>query len=269
MFFAETMQQPLVNLQLFPAAVLVGAAVGFLSGLMGKGGSAITTPLLRMGLHVPRLIALASPLPATLPTTLSASFAYAQRRLVDWRAVAIASMWGCPATVFGSFASHWVGGHFLMLLTAAFVTFLGVSFLISPVTPKTQEEESVPPSGKLALVALGVGGLSGLLANSGGILFAPLFIRYLAMPTKRALATSLVVSAVLAIPGTLAHWHLGNIDWMLAFALSIGALPSSYLGARLALRLRNEVLEWVFGLLLTAFGLLDFVYTAFHPPWLL
>lgn len=95
-----------------------------------------------------------------------------------------------------------------------------------------------------------VGFLSGLLANSGGILFAPLFIRYVQMPTKRALATSLMVSA------------------MLALAPSVGALPCSYLGARLALLLRNETLEAVFGILLTVFGLLDFVYTTFHPSWL-
>lgn len=246
----------------------VGAGIGFLSGLMGKGGSAVTTPVLRVFMHVPRLLALASPLPATLPTTLSASFAYARKKMVDRRAVWITTAWGIPATVLGSFASHWVGGHFLMLLTAVFVTVLGLSFLFKPVVHTADEEERVALPVKLGVVAVGVGGLSGLLANSGGILFAPLFIRYVGMPTKRALATSLMVSAALAVPGTLTHWYLGNIDWMLALALSVGALPSSYLGARLAIRMRNETLEWVFGALLTAFGLLDFVYTAFHPSWL-
>ena len=60
------------------AIIGIGAVVGFLGGLFGKGGSAIATPLLA-AVGIPPIIAVASPLPATIPGTLVAYRRY--RRL--------------------------------------------------------------------------------------------------------------------------------------------------------------------------------------------
>jgi uncharacterized membrane protein YfcA len=246
----------------FMAATAAGAAVGFLSGLLGKGGSAVTTPVLRVFLDVPRFFALASPLPAALPTTVSALLAYRGHGLVDRRASAITCLTGLPATLLGSFASPFVGGHTLMLLTALFVMSLGLGMLVRPEDALHAARGPLPGEGaRLAVVGLGVGFLAGLLANTGGVLYAPLFIRWVGMEVKRALATSLLVAAVLAIPGTLAHAALGHVDWSLALALSIGSIPSSYLGASLAIRLRSPTLLRIYGLALTGFGLYDLLYT--------
>lgn len=239
----------------FAGTFAVGSVVGFLSGLLGKGGSAVTTPALQIFLNVPDYLALASPLPATLPTLLSAAFAYRGKDLVDWRIVRWTVLWGVPATVAGSFLSDTVGGHPLMILTGLMVLGLGLSLLF-----KGGEARAVgyaPANWLVAAIAIGVGGLSGLLANTGGILFGPLFIRVLGMPPKRALACSLVVSAALAVPGMAAHMYLGHIDWFIVLALSAAAIPSSYLGARLALTLVDKTLVRVYGLLLSLFGLYD------------
>src|ERR1019366_3729213 len=60
-------------------AFVVGIVAGFLGGLFGKGGSAIATPLLSL-VGYPGFIAVASPLPATIPGTLIASREYWQSR---------------------------------------------------------------------------------------------------------------------------------------------------------------------------------------------
>ena len=62
--------------------VVIGMGVGFVSGLFGKGASAIATPLLHLA-GVPALIALAAPLPATIPSTLAAGAAYWRGRFID------------------------------------------------------------------------------------------------------------------------------------------------------------------------------------------
>lgn len=241
--------------RLLGGTLAIGAVVGFLSGLLGKGGSAVTTPALQIFLNVPDYLALASPLPATLPTLLSAAWAYRGKDLVDWRVTRLTILWGVPATLAGSFLSDYVGGHPLMILTGLMVLGLGVSLLLKGGEAKPAAHPHA--AGAVVAIALGVGGLSGLLANTGGILFGPLFIRALGMPPKRALATSLVVSAALAVPGMGAHMFLGHIDWLIVFALSVAAIPSSYLGARLALSLRDKTLVRVYGLLLALFGLYD------------
>ena len=66
--------------------ILIGVGVGFLSGAFGKGGSAIATPLLHL-LGFPAIVAIASPLPATIPSTLVASRVYARSGDVDRRVV--------------------------------------------------------------------------------------------------------------------------------------------------------------------------------------
>lgn len=239
--------------------LLIGSVVGFLSGLLGKGGSAITTPALQIFAGINPFVALASPLPATLPTTLSASVAYNSKNLINNRVVAMSILFGTPATFLGSYFSHWLGGNVLMILTAIFVLLLGVSFIIFKSHPDFSTIKVIP-LWKIITVAISVGFLSGLLANSGGVLFGPLFIRFLKMPTKQALASSLLVAAGLAIPGTLAHWYLGHINWQVVLFLSASSIPFSYFGARVSLRLNNVVLENFLGIMLVVFGAFDLWY---------
>lgn len=148
-----------------------------------------------------------------------------------------------------------------MLMTASFVLLLGASFFISFTSENNIITDVNIPTWKIVFIALGVGFLSGLLANSGGVLFGPLFIRFLKMPVKEALPTSLVVAAGLAIPGTLAHWYLGHIDWIIVLMLSAGSIPFSYVGARVAIKTKSKMLENIFGVMLIVFGLFDLIYT--------
>lgn len=243
----------------------IGIIVGFLSGLLGKGGSAITTPALQIFAGVSPFLALASPLPPSLFNSLSGSIAYKQQNLINKRVSLIIILVGIPATLIGAFISPKVGGEMLMVLTAIFVFGLGLSFVI-PMLIRMQHVSTVrhtlhPPAWKIVVIAIVVGGLSGLLANGGGVLFAPLFIRWLKLPTKQAMATSLVVTGGLAFPGTLAHWWLGHIDWWIVLWLCIGSIPSAYLGAKVAIRLKNETLELIFGIMLCIFGLYDLYFT--------
>ncbi len=233
----------------------VGTLVGFLSGLLGKGGSAVTTPILQVFLHVPDYLALASPLPSALPTLLAAAWAYRGRGLVDERVVKSCALWGFPATIAGSFLSARVSGPALMVMSALLIAGLGVSLVFEGEPP--QGGGPPPTAWKVAAIAIFVGGLSGLLANSGGVLFGPLFISVLRLPTKTAIACSMIVAAILAVPGLAVHVYLGHVDWTIVVALSVAAIPSSYLGARLALRLRDKTLLRVYGALLSLFGLYD------------
>src|SRR5205823_5608481 len=80
-----------------PAEMIgVGVALGFLSGLFGVGGSSVATPVLRL-LGVPSLVALATPLPVTLPTALVGGLTYWRRGLVNGRAALWTAAGGLPA----------------------------------------------------------------------------------------------------------------------------------------------------------------------------
>lgn len=250
-----------VQLHNYILFLIIGSGIGFLSGLLGKGGSAITTPALQVFCGVPSFSALSSPLPVSLPSAFSASVAYRKEKLLNYRLIQWVLVLGVPATLTGAFFSDLFEGRVLMLLTAAFILLLGASFFVH--SSKLQPEETKAkdiPFYKIVLVSILVGFTSGLLANSGGALFGPLFIRYLKMPVKKALASSLVVAAGLAVPGTLVHWYLGHIDWYIVLLLSLSSIPFSHLGAKSAITIKSDYLEKIFGLTLILFGIFDILY---------
>ncbi len=246
--------------QVHASTFLIGVAIGFLGGLFGKGGSAIATPMLAL-IGVPGYIAVAAPLPATIPGTFVASVAYWRENLLDWPVVRWSIAVGVPATVAGALLSQRTGARPLLLLTAVLVLGFGLAFLARPHERRAGADDGhVRPARptfwrlRLAAVTLFIGFVSGLLANSGGFLLAPCYARFLKMPLKQAFACSLAVSMVLAVPGTLTHWWLGHISWPTVAWLAAGSIPLSYLGARVAVRTRSAALERWYGLALTALG---------------
>ena len=100
---------------------------------------------------------------------------------------------------------------------------------------------------RIVAVVGAVGFVSGLLGNSGGFLLAPLFVSVLGLPIHRALGTSLVLAACLAVPGTLVHAWLGHIDWSLTLAFGLASVPAASAGARLALRTKTRPLTLAYG----------------------
>jgi uncharacterized membrane protein YfcA len=247
-----------VTPQILLGAALIGMAVGFLSGAFGKGGSAVATPLLHL-LGVPAMIAIASPLPATIPSSLLAGRVYAGTGNVDRRVVRIGLPLGLLLTVVGAMLTRWVPGGPLVMVTDLVVLGCAVRILTTRHSIAARRHEDATVRKILAVVGA-VGFVSGLLGNSGGFLLAPLFMSVLGLPVHRALGTSLVLATCLAVPGTLVHAWLGHIDWSLTLAFGLASVPAAAAGARLALRTHSHALALAYGAVLAtlAGGLLAF-----------
>jgi len=251
----------------YMAILVIGLIVGYLSGLLGKGGSAVSTPALQIFAGVNPFFALASPLPAAITSTISATTVYSRQHLFNKRVIIMGAIFGIPATIGGAYLSRYLPGKTLMILTAVFIVSIGITLLLSFL--KKERVTSEPPvscntvfdNGLIIGAALGIGLLSGLLANAGGVLFSSFFIKKLRMPIKQALACSIVLSALLSVPGALTHWYLGHIDWNIALLLALTAIPSSYLGAKTAIKMKSPVLEKLFACTLVVFGIYDIIYT--------
>lgn len=236
---------------------VIGLLVGYVSGLFGKGGSAIGTPLLQL-IGIPPFFAIVTPLPATIPGTLVSSLAYLESGFYDKGVVLAGILGGIPATILGAWLSKFVEGRPLLIISNLILIGLGLAFLLHKKSaPKDQEQPNLKPkvAPRMALgVAVVVGFVSGMLANSGGFLLAPLYNKALKLPLKSAFACSLLVSAALAVPGTIVHLALGHIDWSLVLAFGMGSVPLAYLGARTAIKMPVGKLEFAFGILLVLVG---------------
>ncbi len=235
------------------AIIGIGAAVGFLGGLFGKGGSAIATPLLA-AIGLPAIVAVASPLPATVPGTLAAYRRYRSLGIGDPQVIRWTIAVGVPATALGALATRWVSGEALVLVTDVLVALIGLKVLLSPSPIEVVRNDLGHRRLRLVLVAAAVGLAAGLLANAGGFLLVPLYLAVLKLPIKTALSCSLAAASVLAIPGTLVHAALGHIDWAVAAVFGLASIPLSSLGARAALRLHPQRLERLYGAGLLVLG---------------
>jgi uncharacterized protein len=235
-------------------AVLVGAGMGFCSGLFGLGGSSIGTPILRL-FGLPALIALASPLPLTLPSAIGGAIAYQKDRLIHWRIAVLTSLWGCPGVLTGAWLTAFIPATTLMLLTALFILGVG-AYGLSEFRSRALPEPRAPLNQRIVpYYSPPIGLINGLLANGGGLLLVPFYQLGIGLELRAALATSLATVALMALPSTIVHTALGHIDWVLTGWLAIGVFPFTYLGSQLALHLPTLVLTRLYSLFLIVLAL--------------
>jgi uncharacterized membrane protein YfcA len=244
------------------ATVLVGVGSGVLSATFGVGGTAVSTPGIRL-LGAGALTAVGTTLPSILPGAAAGTLRYSREGLVDWPLVAWTAPLGVVAAVAGSRLSRAVpgDGHVLMLATAALMLATAVRLALShpatvPDPGRGADARRSPGPGPAVLVGLVAGGLSGLLGIGGGVVLIPAFAGWLRLPIKVAVATSLVCVGIFALPGTITHAALGEIDWSFAVPLSLAVIPGARLGSHLTVRATDRTLRRAVGLGLTVVALI-------------
>jgi uncharacterized protein len=240
-------------------AALVGLGAGILSGAFGVGGGVVTTPAIRMLLGYPELIAVGTPLPVILPTAIAGAFAHVKQGTADIRTGLIVGVWGVPASVAGALLTRLVGGTVVLIITAGLVIVVAIDMLRPRTSANRVPADSEPGARRrIGLPAIGLmaGAYSGFLGLGGGFVLVPLFNRLLGFPIKRAIGTSLVALALFAVPGSLTHLWLGNIDIPLALALTIGVVPGAFIGARFNSAASERTIRTLFALMLASVGIL-------------
>ena len=244
----------------WPIIIIAGTAVGLCMGLFGVGGSSVATPVLAL-LGAPGLIAVASPLPATIPAAVVGAVPYLRSREARPRAAGWSMLGGIPGTIVGALLSRLVGGSALLLASGAVLVVVGLRVLW-PIEQAARDAGTRRRQNRPLLVAsaAGVGVFTGLLANGGGFLLVPLYLLVFGLRMREAVGTSLIVIAVLAIPTLATHWALGHVNWTLAGEFAVGLLPGSAVGSRLAHRVEGPTLRKAFGWFLVAFGLCFTIY---------
>lgn len=85
----------------------------------------------------------------------------------------------------------------------------------------------------------------------GGILVVPALILLLRMDHRVANGTSLGAVLPISISSLITYWSHGNVDWWMAFWLSIGALAGALLGTRWIHVLPRVALGYMFVVVLT------------------
>jgi uncharacterized membrane protein YfcA len=224
-------------------AALIGFSSGVASGAFGIGGALLSTPGIRWALDAPALIAVGTTLPVIIPTAITGLIAYVKAGFVQTRVAAIAAAAGGCFAIIGALTTELVAGEALLAATAVLLFILSVRML-----PRKGEHKApaIEPTVAAVLVIGSISGfVAGLLGVGGGVILVPVFSGLLRFPIKTALGTSLAVVAAQAIPGSVTHALIGNIDWTIAGGLVLGVIPGARIGSRLAVAAEDAKLRMI------------------------
>ncbi|TSD93094.1 sulfite exporter TauE/SafE family protein [Skermania sp. ID1734] len=244
-------------------ALLFGAVIGLLLGLLGGGGSILAVPLLVYGLG----LTLPQAVPVSLVVVGSAAAVGVLPKLraheVQWRLAAVFALSGAPGTVLGALVGEHVSQRLLMGGFAVVMIAAGVRML----SPSGELGTACSIAGKginwrrcvprAVPTGFGVGVLTGLFGVGGGFLIVPALVLMLGVAMPTAIGTSLVIIVANSLTGLAAHLST-EIDWPLtaAFACTavLASLVTSHVGSS---RLDTHKLQRWFAYLV--FGVAAFI----------
>ncbi|RKG74257.1 sulfite exporter TauE/SafE family protein [Corallococcus exercitus] len=189
----------------------LAALMGLLLGLLGGGGSIITVPILVYVLGFGAKESIAMGLAVVGVTSLFGAASHWRKGNVQWKAALVFGAVAMAGTYAGARLAAFISGSVQLLL---FATVMLVSAGLmsrhgrkdSAPAPAPQKR-SVP---LMALVALGVGALTGLVGVGGGFLIVPALVLLVGLPMKQAVGTSLLVIALNSLVGFAGY--LGHVD---------------------------------------------------------
>jgi uncharacterized membrane protein YfcA len=234
-------------------SAVIGFGSGIASGAFGIGGALLSTPGIRWFLDAPPRIAVGTTLPVIIPTAIVGVFTYAREGLVEVRQAATMAAAGGGFAVLGALITEFIPGEALLVATAALILFLALRMI--PARTSIHPPRLRPTVPVLLVVGAVSGLISGLLGIGGGVILVPVLMVLLRFPVKTALGTSLAVVAAQAIPGTVTHSLIGNVDWRIAAGLVVGVVPGARIGSVLAVRTEDAKLRVVVGIAMAALAL--------------
>lgn len=274
-----------------PVSVLViigiGAAIGFISGLLGVSGGFLLTPLLIFS-GIPTAVAVGTSAAQVVASSSSAALAYWRRSSIDFRLAGILVAGGVIGSVIGVTLFRVLDqtGQLELIIALSYVVLLGsVGALMLVESGRTivsrwrgrplvlgdsrgrkwlrrlpwqvrfrvaRIQISVLP---LMALGLGIGLLGSFLGVGGGFLAIPALIYFFRIPTNVVLGTSLVqIVGTMAVATVLHAVTNHSVDAVLALLLMAGSIIGAQFGARSALFLRGETLRALLAILVLAVG---------------
>ena len=248
------------------AALLYGAPIGLLGGLIGLGGAEFRLPVLAGVFRYAARRAVALNLAISLVTVVSALLirggTLSLDPLIALLPVVLAMICGAvSAAFFGAALVHRISEALLERFILVLLVGIGVALVVEAFLPR--EVSGLLPQGSLllarlvvaALFGLFIGLVSSLLGVAGGELIIPTLVFVFGAGIKTAGTASLLISLPTVAVGVLRHRRLGSFtdraDLTKTVApMGVGSVVGAVVGGLLVGLVPAAVLKLVLGVIL-------------------
>ena len=269
-----------------PLLLIISAAVGFLTGLLGIGGGFLMTPIL-IFLGIPPIYAVANGANNIVAASVSGSLAHYFKNHIDIKmglliltGGLIGSIIGVEIFIFflkkGTINNIISISYFVLLSSIGLMMFYESLSEMKRIRNKKFIKRKIHQhywihnlpfkvrihASKLYISAIGpiffgiiIGLISSLLGVGGGFLLVPILIYIIGMPAKLVPGTSLFAMIFVMVIVTLLHGVSNNtIDIYLVMILAIGSVFGAQLGSVISSKLAGEELRGLMSILILTFG---------------
>jgi len=280
-----------VTLTALALALLLGGAVGVVSGLLGIGGGILMVPFLYLlmggstwsGLSVPiehqAALAHATSLAVIVPTALSGLRAFHRADAIRWGIILPLGAAAAVTALLGARVAVELSTPVLKTIFGLFIVFVGARSIRRRGGSVSEGDSGGEPLRWWAALVGGglVGFMSALLGVGGGVVAIPILIHWARLDLHRVVPASIAIIVFAAPAGVLSYvtagWGLpelppgsmGFVHLPSALALIPGAVLLAPVGARWNQRLPASTLRPLFGVLLLVLGI-QLVWA--HGGWL-
>ena len=276
----------------YAAMALLCFGVSVLGTVAGFGGGIIVIPMLTVLFDVPIHLAIGSTMLALVPGAGAAAYGYLRRRLIDfplglWTLITTLGLTYVGAAISASLSAEWLEPLYtvLLLLLARKMWFnaTGVARPPGALSRALMHLNQVGPifrrdrvdalgvhhryaASFLLVLVLGAaaGTVAGLFGVGGGIFTTPVMVLAFKVPVRVAVATSLMMTTVVAAVGSASHYAHGHVDLELAGVLAAGMTLGGLLGPRLGGKLSEKKLKYAVAGMLGGVGLITGLSAVVH-----
>ena len=236
-------------------ALVFGLLIGLLLGTVGGGGSILTVPILVYALDLDVHEATATSLVIVGTTALLGAIPHARAGRVASKTALTFGGAGVVGAAAGTWLNARASGPVILLLFGILMVLVALRMALG----KRPSATATPPATaglRWSVLATGlvVGLLTGFFGVGGGFLIVPALVLVLRLPMRLAVGTSLVVIAINAAAGTVAHLGSGGVDAALAALFVAGGFAGVTLGSRFAARADEAMLARGFAALVALVG---------------
>jgi uncharacterized membrane protein YfcA len=233
-------------------AAALSLLIGLSLGLLGGGGSILTTPILVYVVKLGPKEAITSSLLVVGVTSAVSTLVHARAGNVVWKTGIFFGLSGMVGAYVGGSLATYVRGTVLLVAFAAMMLVTAIAMIRG--RRATSGDGHMHPI-KTVVTGTTVGMLTGLVGAGGGFLIVPALILFGGVPMLRAVGTSLFVITLQSFAGFAGHVAHTHVQGLLLTVVTTAAVLGSLAGAKLAQRVNADSLRRGFAWFVLAMGL--------------
>jgi uncharacterized membrane protein YfcA len=251
---------------MFVEFIALGISAGLLAGMFGIGGGIVIVPVLVLVFNFAMQEASGTSLAALLlPAGFMALLQYKRAGLLNIKVSALIAFGIFIGSALGATIALDIDAFLLRQIYGVFLLWVGYIFS-RPLRVSVAVQRSVqsnilvePLQAKLyiyLLIGLLAGVSAGMFGIGGGVIITAILIGLLKVPAKQAVVISLAALFLpVGLPGVLLYYKSGFINIQAAILLAVGIELGSAISARIALKLKSNIIKRLYGIFVILMGI--------------